>query len=299
MTNEAKTTKAYKVSTDLKEKLESLFIDSGMDTQEAFIEHIATLYELQLMKEGSAVGYKKQLDELEYHIRRPMELFLGMIQTEAADRFQLSQRHEEVNADRAATIFAQEQENMELRKEVKVKTDELVRLTKESEAQIKLIEQLEAAAHDKGLLVEEYRQRIDTLSGLVNEYKAAAEENKNLQTQITELTKLSEQAEVQVAILKGDISSLEASKVEQLKQADERHREALERLSERKDTERERAELAIQKEYQAKLEKANEDATGKIRELYEQIERLRSLHERQVYEIQQQKENGKTPPETK
>ncbi len=90
MSNEAKTTKAYKVSTELKEKLESLFSDSGMDTQEAFIEHIATLYEMQRMKEGGAVGYKKQLDELEYHIRRPMELFLGMIETEAAERLQLS-----------------------------------------------------------------------------------------------------------------------------------------------------------------------------------------------------------------
>lgn len=44
MSNEAKTTKAYKVSPELKGKLETLFAESGMETQEAFIEHIATLY---------------------------------------------------------------------------------------------------------------------------------------------------------------------------------------------------------------------------------------------------------------
>lgn len=58
MSTETKTTKAYKVSPETKEKLESLFAESGMDTQETFIEHVASLYEMQQLKEGAA-GYKK------------------------------------------------------------------------------------------------------------------------------------------------------------------------------------------------------------------------------------------------
>ena len=162
-----KTTKAYKISSELKEKLERLAAESGLETQEAFIEQLAALYELQLLKEGNGSGYAKQIDELEYHSRRSVELFVGMINTETAERLQLSQQHEEKQAAVTAELFAQQQEILELRKEAKAQAEDLVRLTKENESQAKLVEQLEASAHDKTLLVEEYRQRIDTLSGLV------------------------------------------------------------------------------------------------------------------------------------
>ncbi|MGN7170599.1 hypothetical protein ACTHSJ_32530 [Paenibacillus cellulositrophicus] len=79
-----------------------------METQEAFIEHIAALYEMQKLKEGGAAGYRKQLDELEYHLRRNVELFLGMVETGTSERLQLSQQHEQALADRADVIFGQE-----------------------------------------------------------------------------------------------------------------------------------------------------------------------------------------------
>ncbi|MGN7469437.1 hypothetical protein [Brevibacillus sp. SAFN-007a] len=46
------------------------------------------------------------------------------------------------------------------------------------------IEQLSEISRKDNLVVEEYRQRIDTLSGLVNEYKAAGEENQHLKASI-------------------------------------------------------------------------------------------------------------------
>lgn len=281
MSNEAKTTKAYKVSPEVKEKLEKLFAESGMDTQEAFIEHIAALYEMQQLKEGAA-GYKKQLDELEYHTRRMNELFLSMIGTEAAERLQLTQQHEEVLADRSATIFSQEQELSDMRKEAKQQADELARLAKENADQAKHIEQLGEISRKDGLLVDEYRQKIDTLSGLVNEYKAAADENKGLQAEVSRLTGLTEKQAQQIADLEDDVRTLQELKDESLRQQEERHKEALERLTERKDVEKERELLQVRTEYQAKLEKtnaeaterlraANEESTAKIRELYAQI----------------------------
>jgi hypothetical protein len=274
MSNEAKTTKAYKVSPDLKEKLETLFAESGMETQEAFIDHIATLYEMQQLKDGHAAGYKKQLDELEYHTRRSVELFLGMIETEAAERLQSAQEHEEALAERTSVILGQEQEITELKKEVKHQADELAKLTKENQARVQQIEQLSEISRKDNLLVDEYRQRIDTLSGLVNEYKAAGEENQELKAKVSELTLLTEKQAAKITSLERDIAILKEVQEEQLRQREERHREALERLTERKDVERERDLLALRTEYQAKLEKANEDATAKLRELYEQIREL-------------------------
>jgi colicin import membrane protein len=49
----------------------------------------------------------------------------------------------------------------------------------------------------------------------------------------------------------------------------------LQRLADRKDLEKERELLGVRAEYQAKLEKKNEDSVEKFKELYEQIDKLR------------------------
>ncbi|MDQ0896332.1 hypothetical protein [Paenibacillus sp. V4I7] len=272
---EAKTTKAYKITNDLKVKLERLAEESGLETQEAFIEQLASMYELQLLKQGTGSGYAKQIDELEYHTRRNAEIFIGMINTEAAERLNLSQQHTDALANRAETIFAQEQEITEMKKEVKALADEMGRLIKENGSQAKLVEQLQESVRDKGLIVEQRGQEISTLSGIVNEYKAAADENKELKTEISRLTEVVNNQSGRIAGLETQVTTLEAISEKQLTEAEERHKEALERLSERKDMEKERELLAIRTEYQAKLEKEREDATGKLREQYEQRDLLR------------------------
>lgn len=288
MSNEAKTTKAYKVSPELKEKLERLAVESGLDTQEAFIEHLAALYELQRLKEGNGSGYAKQLEELEYHLRRPLDLFIGMVETEAAARLQQTQQHDETLAARAATILAQEQELAESKKIAKMLNDELVALSKEYETQTKLVEQLGAAVQDKAALVEEYRSKNDTLAGLVNDYKTAADENKALAAEVSRLTVLTDKQGEHVLALEGDLKALDELRAEQLRQAEERQTAALERLSERKDVEREREILALRTEYQAKLEAAQTEATARLRELYDQRDALRE----RIQQFQQLKDDG-------
>lgn len=298
MSSDAKTTKSYKLSPELKEKLERLAADSGLETQEAFIEQLAALYELQQMKEGHGSGYAKQIEELEYHTRRSVELFIGVINTESAERLQMNQEYEEKLSDRAAVIFSQEQEISELRKELKMRLDELERMSKEKEAQARLNEQLETAARDKGLLVDQYREKVDTLSGLVNEYKAAAEENKTLHSEISKMTMFTEKQDGRISSLEAEMAELSKHTEEQMRQAEERHKELLERLTERKETEKEREVLKVRTEYQEKLEAAQTEATAKIRELYDQLERQRSLHEEQVRQIHQNvaKDQQTLPP---
>src|SRR5690606_31651445 len=101
-----------------------------------------------------------------------------------------------------------------------------------------------------GLLVEEYRQRIDTLTGLVNEYKAAAAENGELKTEVSKLTGLVEKEERRAAQLEQDLKAAQELKEESLRQQEERHKEALERLVERRDVEKERELLQLRSEFQ-------------------------------------------------
>ncbi|WP_090825597.1 hypothetical protein [Paenibacillus sp. yr247] len=123
--------KMNNISPELKEKLELLAAESGLETQDAFIKHLAALYELKQLKVGNGSGYAKQIEELEYHTRRSIELFVGMIKTEAAERIELSKRHDETLGDRAATIVAQELVIIDLQKVRKQQTEELARLRDE------------------------------------------------------------------------------------------------------------------------------------------------------------------------
>lgn len=285
MSNEPKLVKAYKVSPELKERLERLAEESGLETQENFIEHMASLYELQQMKEGKGVGYSKQIEELQYHLRRPLEIFVGMIETESAERLQMVQQHETTLDIRAQTIQILQKNEEGYKKELQELAETALQYEKELDSKSKLITQLEGAAADKGMLVEQYKEKNDTLTGLVNDYRSAADENKELLTKVNQLTKLTDGQEAKVKALEADVSTLEELRVELLRQQEERHKEIVERLNERqkelierleerKEVEKERELLTLRTEYQAKLEKANEEGTLKIRDLYEQIRQL-------------------------
>lgn len=279
--SEKKEVKSYKINVELKEKLETLFKDSGMETQEQWIESLANLYEMQQLKEGMP-GYKKTLDELEYHTKRVNEIFVGMINTEAAERLKMTQGHEEILTRQGQVIFDQQAEITDHVKQYKLTSEELAKVNKEKSDLEKQTSHLEDISRKNDLLVNEYKEKNDTLTGLVNEYKGAAEENKQLSIQVLEFTQLSKQHLEKITDLQLEIADLEELSRERIRSQDLRYKEDLERLIERKDVEKERELLQLRSEYQTKLEKNNEETTVKLRELYEQINQLRQEHEQQI-----------------
>lgn len=281
MSNETKTTKAYKVSAEVKEKLEALFTQSGMDTQESFIEHIALQYEMQQLKEGTT-GYKKQLDELDYHTKRVGELFLGMIQTEGAERLELVQGYDEKLTERASVIFSQEQQISEASKLVKQRDEDLAKAQKENADLTIQLGQAQEISRKDNLLVDEYNKRIISLSGMLDENKAAVDENKDLKTKLTELSKLTIEQTEKIQKLESDLQELDGSRLDQLLQQGKRNTEDMQRLTDRKDLEKERELLAVRQEYQAKIEKSNAADTEKLRGLYEELNKMREASNKVV-----------------
>lgn len=273
-----KVAKAYKVSPELKDRLERLAAESGLETQEQFIEQLAAIYELQQLKEGNGSGYLKQIEELQYHTNRSLALFVSMIDTEAAARMELMQAHDEKLADRAVTITLQEQTIIEMQKEKKTQTEELSRLAKENESLAKLVDQLQESLKDKATIADQHGQEVATLSSLVNEYKAAADENKELKNEVTQLTSLSNKQATHIESLQSCVESLESTKTKALDELTARHEADIERIVERKDVEREKMLLELRNEYQTKREATSEESTAKMSELYAKIEQLREKH---------------------
>lgn len=266
--NEPKTStipKSYRVKPETKAKVEALFADSGISTEGDFLEYMAQLVEMQQLKEGVASGYRKLLEEREYHQRRDQDIFMTMIQSEAAARLELTQTHEAVLSERNTAFLLQEQTIQELKTESKEQTEANERITKEYAELGKQVAQLEDISKKNDLLLEQYKEKNADLSEQLADYQATMEENKALQHQVNELKSQTEK------------------QAEQIKQLETRHDEALERLQERLDLQRERELLKVQAEYQEKLEKAGVDATNRQQEantqmskLYEQINELRA-----------------------
>lgn len=274
MSNEAKVAKAYKVSPEVKEKLETLFAQSGMETQEGFIEHLAAQYELQQLK-VVVPGYKKQLDELDIHARRVNEIFLSMINTEGAERIELVRQFEKKLEERSGVIYLQEQQISEMSKLAKQQEGDLAKALKDNTEISTQLGQAQEISLKGNLLVEEYGKQILSLTGMLDENKAAVDESKGLKAQLTELTNLTDKQVAKILDLAINLQELQESHANQIEQHGIRHKEDLERLLERKDLEKERELLGVRMEYQAKFEKSNEDGTEKIRDLYEQIDKLR------------------------
>ncbi|QNR70558.1 hypothetical protein IAQ67_29310 (plasmid) [Paenibacillus peoriae] len=284
MSKEDKVSKGYKVDPEVKEKVERLFEESGLPTQESFLVHMAELFELQQMK--SLGSYTKDIEQLEYHTSSTVKLFMSMLQSENASRLNLSEQYEEKLTERGNDLFNQEKELHELRSLLKENEETLARQMKDNAEQLTLIEQLRDNKEKSDLLVEEYKEKIDNLTSLIGQYQEAAQENKELSARVAALS-INESKQVEVIErLENQISTLQKKAAEEIEQLENRHKEATERLTERLEVQQQRELLKVQGEYQAKIEKmsaeaterlqtATQESTAEIRKLYSEINQLR------------------------
>ncbi|MDO3682005.1 hypothetical protein [Paenibacillus ehimensis] len=275
-------TKSIRVRPEIKQKVEELFAGSGLQTEGEFLEYLAQLFEMQQLKEGVAAGYRKLLEEREYHKRRDEEIFMTMIQSEAAARLELTQSHEAVLAERNAVFLAQEQTIAELTAEIKQLREEVARFAKENGDQAKQLTQFEDITKKNNLLLEQYEEKNTALSAQLTEYQETLDENKMLHRQVDELTRQTEKQAEQIESLEREQQRVEQQHADRIRQLEARQAEELDRLKERLDVQRERELVQTRSEYQEKLEKLGaestarqQEATAQISKLYEQINELR------------------------
>ncbi|MFC5402441.1 hypothetical protein [Cohnella soli] len=267
----------YKVSEDTKRRAQAAYDASGFEEKGEFYAQLLSLFELQLQRDGSS-GYKEQLDELNYHSRRFVELYLSMIQTEAARRMEMTQQHDELLAKVSLELRNALDEIQELKTVNKQKDISNQELIKNTDSQKSLIEQLESLRKKDEELSEGYKTQIRDLSSLLSEQKGAAdagrsaiEEAEQLRADLKELQKSADRGIIELNEVKERFEY-------QLKQKDEKHASEIEKLTSRAALDLERAVLNVEKRHQ----------TERDRDSAEYAERIRKLLDGQVH--------GKTPP---
>jgi chromosome segregation ATPase len=275
-----------KVSEELHEKVRVMIENSG-DSAKEWFEKAVSVAELQSIKQG-ATDYNQDLTELEIHTARIYELTSNMVQRsiyikdnavkEVSDK--LEQRE---------SIIAEYQEKAKIAiEEVNTVKESLKLLDQEKNELLKQLDSQRATNENNQLLIHEYKEKNDTLSGLVNKYQSFAKENEQLKI---EHTKVLERMQSQVKEVMGQNND-QQDEIKALKQQlgslKDSHAIELERINEKKDFERERALLEVEREWQQKLTQANTEYSNTLKGLYEQMNDIRQSHEKEIASIRKE-----------
>ena len=280
-----------KVSEELYDKVKMMIDASGISAKEWFEKAVA-LTEMNEIKQG-ATEYRQDLSELEVHTTRIYELVSNMIQRSIFIKDHAVKEISDKLEQKEAIIGEYQKKAADAAEEAKIVKQKNEELEKEKEDLIKQLEEARSVNANNQLLIDEYKEKNDALSGLVSKYQAFADENEELKTAFDKEKKEmqaafaeeKEQLRMQVEELSVKAKNQE-NEIKDLKQLvnsmKREHAIEIERLTERKDFEKERAVLEAERNYQEKLLRANEEYNEKIRSLYDELANARKEYEDRI-----------------
>lgn len=271
------TTISFRGSDELKEKVTLMIEGSGL-TQKEWYEKTISLAEMNSLKEG-AKDYSKDLSELEMHTQRIYELIGNMVKRAGYEKDAVERKLDEVKASQNEVITDYQQKlkaEIELRQESEKQTN----ISIENEDKLnEQFSQLQKANASNEALIEQYKEKIDSLSSLVSEYRSYADENKQLQTTMADLKERNRSSIQEMQDTVNDVTrNLEKAQAE------------LKTLTDKLSFERDKALLEADKKHQAQIASANENYNEKIRELYESIEETRQTYANKVNNLEKSRE---------
>lgn len=289
-----------KVSEEVYDRVKNMVEASGVSAKEWFEKAVA-LTAVQDLKDGSG-DYKQDLSELELHTTRMYELVANMIQRANYLKDDAVKGLETKLESRELTIT-------ELQSNVKALNEELKRVAEESKQSEsdkqtlnEQVEGLRSVNDNNQALIQEYKEKIDTLSSLVNEYKGFATEN-------VELKKAYAAEKDQIKVEFEQKESRYVSSIEELQQTVHDQQDQMERLNEKlnnttqankketeslkvnfknqltqltnaKDIEKERAILEVERKYQEKIQQVHDQYNEKLARLYEKFEQTENIRKK-------------------
>lgn len=273
-----------KVSEEMYEKVREVIESSGTSSKEWFERAIA-LYEMNAIKQGSS-DYTQDLTELEHHTTRMYELIVNMIQRSVHLKEHAVQDVADKLESKEAIITDLQQQNQQIKQEIAMKTEGISAFEEQlKDLEGKLLAN-QTMLENNQALISEYKDKNDTLSGLVTKYQSYAEENealkKNFEIEKTEWVK---QANADKVAFEEKILKLSEEKQTvsdemrvlrmDFEQAKANHERDLSLLTERKELEREKAVVEAERLH-------NEE----VRKLYDEMAALRKVHEETKEKLQ-------------
>ncbi|MBZ5752750.1 hypothetical protein [Metabacillus rhizolycopersici] len=275
-----------KVSEELHDKVKELIESSG-DSAKEWFEKAVAITELQTIKEGAS-DYSQDLTELEVHTTRIYELISNMVQRSIYIKDHAVQEVTNKLEQKESIIGEYQEKTKVAIEELKQCQESLKAIEAEKEELSKQLEESRSTNKNNQLLILEYKEKNDTLTGLVSEYKAHQEENGKLKEQ---LAQQKERYQSQVSEMNDTVTD----KIEQINQLTrlngqlkKDHAVELDRMAEKNEFEKEKALYEIKNEYRDKIVEINETHNTKVQELYDNMDKIRKDYEAKIENLQKQ-----------
>jgi len=269
------TTWSVKMTDTLKEKIAGSLQESGLTGKE-FMEVLLNTYE-QVKKDRPEIT--PDLDELETLTKRICAIYVNVgerITTLLNDKDNSYKSLVTEKTELARTLQKRitELENS-LKEKITIAKELAAEKDKIQEEKISLelrqqkeIQQLAETNQSNKSLIEEYRQKNDTLTGLLAEYETYKNQNQELKKEVN-LEKIKRAGSEDK--LKKSEDALNKNK-EKLFQAEERYKAQIESIIEQQSFEKEKALLEQEKSLRNELQAEREEYNNRIKTLLDEIE---------------------------
>jgi DNA repair exonuclease SbcCD ATPase subunit len=289
-----------KVSEEVYDRVKNMVEALGVSAKEWFEKAVA-LTAVQDLKDGSG-DYKQDLSELELHTTRIYELVANMIQRANYLKDDAVKGLETKLESRELTITELQSNVKSLNEELKRVAEESKQSESDKQTLNEQVEGLRSVNDNNQALIQEYKEKIDTLSSLVNDYKSYATENVELkEAHATEKDQIKAEFEQK--------ESRYVSSIEELQQTAHDQQDQMERLNEKlnntiqtnkkeneslkvnfknqltqltnaKELEKERAILEVERKYQEKIQQVHDQYNEKLARLYEKFEQTENTRKK-------------------
>lgn len=196
-------------------------IEASGITAKDWFEKAVALTEVNEIKQG-AKDYSQDLSELEVHTTRIYELVANMVQRSIYIKDHAVKEYVDKLEQRESIISEYQQKTAAAIDEAKLSKQTADTLEKDKEEALKQLEEIRSVNLNNQLLIDEYKAKNDTLSGLVNKYQSYATENEELKktfeaererlhSQVSEISSQADDQENEIKQLNQQIETLQSS----------------------------------------------------------------------------------------
>mgnify|MGYP003474470501 FL=1 len=285
-----------KVSEELQEKVQNMISGSNLTAKEWFEKAIA-LVEVNELKEGAS-DYTQDLNELEAHTTRIFDLVANMLKRANYLKENETKGLLEKLENRDTIITEYQEKCKESQAYAQIIEEQAVIAQRDSEMLVEKLEETRLTNINNQALIAEYKEKIDSMSGLVAKYQGFAEENETLKQDFVkekELLqhKIKEIAD-QLSQQKDEIKTYQQT-LESLKEA---HVLEIGRLEEKKAYEKDREMRNLEKEQQQQLAAIQKEHNGELKAFYDEKDRIRKEYEAKIEMLQKELNESEKKRET-
>jgi len=265
---------SIRVSEETKELFNQLVEKEEFENKGEFLNRLLTSYQAEATKKNVSI-IKPAVEAVETLTSRLLEVLNGagaaIITKDEMRQQELDEQRKSFEETRALLqqrITTLEQESAEGEERIQqFISDKEATEGKAAEFQ-QQIRQLENTINDKTALVEQYKEKNDTLSSIVSEYKLAAAENKSLNDNVNGLKQENESLQRQINELKQDNQRISDA-----------NKQELQHLKDKLLIEKDAALLELKQQFQDKLEEQQVRHTAAIGGYENKVKELLSFFE--------------------